>query len=379
MKLLSYLPIMLLMTMITAYNGNQTAAFSATDHTIAEQAAPAHLTEAVHELIPEGWAILDSWAPASAAGDLNQDGIDDIALVIEQVESDTEEAPARSLLIAFGTESGEYTISVIADNVVLRADEGGVFGDPFSGIFIEDDAVIVSDYGGSNWRWYNTYRFAFLDDDWYLIGYTSGSDFINDDIEAEEEDHDLLTGDYVIQYIGDDGEMVTEKGNLGYRELVAIRDFNMFALADPHMEDLLNYRNQSLGFTLTFPESWYTYYNIYEWDDGIDVYFIGNSLASWNIDDDHPVVGLYLFSIAAESFVEEAGESLDNITEIGQANGATYYYFTATDCTICVLGADDPELDKEELALMKSDCAKVSTMREEIGILLNSFQNLKPS
>jgi hypothetical protein len=296
---------------------------------------------------------------------------------MEEVQSTTEEAPKRNLLIAFGTESGQYSVSVIADNVVLRADEGGVLGDPFSDIFIEDGVVHVSDYGGSSWRWYNTYRFAFLEEDWYLIGYTSGSDFIHDEIEADEEEYDLLTGDYIIRYTGDDGKPITEEGNLGNSYSVTIREFDISDPAGLRKKDALSYQNLDLGFTLTFPESWYNYYTINERDDGLDVYFIGNSQASWSFDDEQPVVGLYLFSIAAEPFIEQAGKSVDDVTEIGQANGATYYYFTATDCAICMLQTNDAKIDKEEIELMKADWAKVSTMRDEIELLLNSFQQLK--
>ncbi|NOU89302.1 hypothetical protein GC102_26635 [Paenibacillus sp. LMG 31460] len=40
-------------------------------------------------------------------------------------------------------------ISIIADKVVLKADEGGVWGNPFESLTIDRGSVVVSDYGGS--------------------------------------------------------------------------------------------------------------------------------------------------------------------------------------------------------------------------------------
>jgi hypothetical protein len=386
------------MTIVTAYgenNDNLAAAYPTTSSIKVEEISPTNSTKVVesqpikrttasnqvkgiHELIPDGWEIMIFGDPVKAVGDLNKDGIDDIALIIEQVESDTEEAPARALLIAFGTKNNGYTLSIIADNVVLNTDEGGVFGDPFDDLKIERGAVVVSDYGGSNWRWYHTYRFRFQDNDWYLIGLKSGSYFNGDSMpdEADEEDYNLLTGDYIIQYKNDEGNVTTKKGNRGKRELVKLRNFNMTDPAGLRREASLAYKNQLYGFTFTFPESWYQYYTVHEWNSGFDVYFTGDSITSRSSDYDQPVAGLYLFSIASEHFAEEEGFPLDDVTEIGQANGTKFYYFTATDCSICILGADYSELGEEELELMKSDWAKASTMREEIDELLNSFQSL---
>lgn len=39
--------------------------------------------------------------------------------------------------------------SIIADKVVLKADEGGVWGNPFESLTIDRGSVVVSDYGGS--------------------------------------------------------------------------------------------------------------------------------------------------------------------------------------------------------------------------------------
>lgn len=183
----------------------------------------------INTLIPFGWGVLiQDDEPVTTEGDLNKDGITDIAMIIEQLQPNTEEAPERSLLIAFGT-NDSYSLSIIADKVILKSDEGGVWGDPFESLSIDRGSVVVSDYGGSNWRWYNKYRFRFQDNEWYLIGVTMGEYFSGNATqeEANEQDYNLLTGDYIIKKTNEDGKMTTERGNRGKKQLIKLKDFNI--------------------------------------------------------------------------------------------------------------------------------------------------------
>lgn len=183
----------------------------------------------INSLIPLGWAILMKDEPVVVQGDLNKDGIKDVATVIEELEFDTEDAPLRALLIAFGTANDSYTLSIIADKVILPSDSGGVWGDPFDSLQIERGTIVVSDYGGSNWRWYNKYRFRFQDNDWYLIGATMGEYYTGTQTPdtGNEEDYNLLTGDYKIRKVDENGKVTTQKGNRGRKELIKLKDFNL--------------------------------------------------------------------------------------------------------------------------------------------------------
>ncbi len=185
----------------------------------------------IDNLIPSGWSLFQirEGEPAKAEGDLNKDGISDIAVIIEKNTTTADEAPPRSLMIAFGTENNGYSPSIIADQVLLTADEGGVWGDPFESLTIHRGSVLISEYGGSNWRWYNKYRFRYQDDDWYLIGATFGEyhTLTNTLENADEQDYNLLTGDYIVRYTDENGKVHTEKGNRGKNELVTLREFNM--------------------------------------------------------------------------------------------------------------------------------------------------------
>ncbi|OAB38361.1 hypothetical protein [Paenibacillus glacialis] len=185
----------------------------------------------IETIIPSGWKILEKvkGEPEKAEGDLNKDGIHDIAAVIEKTTTEPEEAPSRALLIAFGSMDKTYSLSIIADRVILKADEGGVWGDPFDGLSIDRGSVLVSEYGGSNWRWYNKYRFRYQNNDWYLIGATMGEYFTGTTTQenADEEDYNLLTGDYIIRTTVDNGKVTMKQGNRGRKQLIKLRDFNM--------------------------------------------------------------------------------------------------------------------------------------------------------
>ena len=100
-----------------------------------------------------------------AAGDLNGDGLEDWAVVIER-PSEAEEpseyftdAP-RTLAIILGDGDGGYTLGQSNDHFIRRDTQGGVYGDPYEGIFIENGELHYKDYGGSAWRWGNSYTFS---------------------------------------------------------------------------------------------------------------------------------------------------------------------------------------------------------------------------
>ncbi|AJS59368.1 hypothetical protein [Paenibacillus sp. IHBB 10380] len=189
-------------------------------------------TKDILSIIPVGWKILDDLdgEQAIAKGDLNKDGLADVVAVIEAIDSDSsEEASPRSLIIAFGNKDHTYSLSIKAETAILRANEGGVWGDPFESITIDRGSVLLSFYGGSNWRWFSSYRFRFQKDDWYLIGATLGSYFTGTTTSenADVEDYNLLTGDYVFKKADDKGKPKISTGNRGKKKLVKLKDFRV--------------------------------------------------------------------------------------------------------------------------------------------------------
>lgn len=126
---------------------------------------------AAGDFVPEGWKLM-----VEAKGDLDKDGRDDVAAIIERTEAvkhgrncgkkgyDSHAAP-RVLLIALAGDDG-YRLAGSDNGVVLRSDEGGVWGDPFQSLEIVRGTVVLSHYAGSAWRWGLVQRFRFQNGGW---------------------------------------------------------------------------------------------------------------------------------------------------------------------------------------------------------------------
>lgn len=154
------------------------------------------------DLVPDGWRVM-----AEAKGDLNKDGRNDIAAIIERTEAvqhargcgreefDSSAAP-RILLIAIARDGG-YRLAASETGLVLRSDEGGVWGDPFQSLEISRGTVVLSHYAGSAWRWGTVQRFRSQSGDWYLIGQTDSSHHTVSR-EATVYDYNLSTGKVMI-------------------------------------------------------------------------------------------------------------------------------------------------------------------------------------
>ncbi len=168
--------------------------------------------------VPKQWKVLKS-----VQGDLNKDGLDDIAAVIEK-EGNSSESAQRILFIALQKPDKLYYLSIQSDKAILKADEGGVWGDPFSDLSIENGSLLITFYGGSNWRWEKIYRFRYQDNGWYMIGATIKSNFTGT-YEATEDDYNLLTGDMIKIETSGEGTKKTQKINRGIKNLVNLKDF----------------------------------------------------------------------------------------------------------------------------------------------------------
>ena len=177
----------------------------------------------IESLIPEGWQLI-----AKAEGDLNQDNLVDAAIVIEQDVENLflDEAAPRALLIALQNDKGTYELSIRSDKAILKANEGGVWGDPFyEGLSVDRGSLLINFYGGSNWRWANTYRFRYQDDGWYLIGATL-SNYWTVNGEGTTEDYNLLTGESKIKRTDENGEETEELINRGRKDLLSLEEFD---------------------------------------------------------------------------------------------------------------------------------------------------------
>lgn len=172
----------------------------------------------VPELPGEALALLDlsdtDRVLDKAAGDLNGDGLEDWAVVVEHLEGvDPEsfhrDAP-RTLIILLDDGKGGYTLGQTNDHFIHRASQGGVNGDPYMEIFIENGELDYGVYGGSALRWSEGYTFHWVGDGLELKTFGSGSFWVYNN-QTTYELYDFTTGEYTQRFRShgeEDGGMV---------------------------------------------------------------------------------------------------------------------------------------------------------------------------
>ena len=211
------------------YKKDQTVCTLRTEHKMVEgqwqpntEVKCGKLNAIFETFIPKDWHLIEK-----AEGDLNQDGLSDLAAVIQYKGHISSEAPVRRLLIALQKDNGSYELLIQSDKAILKADQGGVWGDPFNsddgaGLAIDRGSLLIKFYGGSNWRWSKDYRFRYQDNGWYLIGATF-TDYHTASYEetAITKDYNSMTG----QLKTTDKEEIKWTYN-GERELLSLEDFN---------------------------------------------------------------------------------------------------------------------------------------------------------
>ena len=104
-------------------------------------------------------------AIALETGDLNGDGAMDFILVTEKTKTETggsdNAEDERSLLILVRDRAGKLTLAKRNEKVVYCRSCGGVMGDPFAGVEMRRGGFTVNNYGGSSWRWSESYEFNY--------------------------------------------------------------------------------------------------------------------------------------------------------------------------------------------------------------------------
>ena len=118
-------------------------------------------------------------ALACESADLNGDGTKDYILVVETAESaaDRNSEDERTLMIITRGANSKLSLAKSNSSVVYCRGCGGVFGDPFDSVEAIRNSFTVINYGGSAWRWSETYTFNYsrIDKTWQLVRSVSES------------------------------------------------------------------------------------------------------------------------------------------------------------------------------------------------------------
>lgn len=101
-------------------------------------------------------------------GDINQDNIEDLIVVLDTLGDD--DMANRPLLLLKQDAKGTYTLAARNDKVVACKGCGGLMGDPLAGIAIKNGFFTIEEAGGSRERWtrYVTFKFDAAQNTWLL-------------------------------------------------------------------------------------------------------------------------------------------------------------------------------------------------------------------
>lgn len=172
MGVISYMKISLITLLILLLHGNALFAQKFIFPALTKQG------KILNDLVPPRWMIIDS-----AKGDLNHDGVADLAVILEfhaavnekraygdnTTDLITELQKPRILAVYFKNKnSAGYTLSMQNNDFILRSEEGGMLGDPLEELSISSNTMKLGFAGGGNSRWVINYTFRYQNKDWYL-------------------------------------------------------------------------------------------------------------------------------------------------------------------------------------------------------------------
>lgn len=134
---------------------------------------------------PAGSSVIET-----VDGDLDGDKIPE-KVIIYNTKDTTDMGNIREIQILKKT-GGAWTILEKSRNTVMESNGGGMMGDPYGETKIEKGILIISQNGGSSWKWDVTDKYRFQNGHFELIGTSSTSGRPGD--YWKEIDFNLSTG-----------------------------------------------------------------------------------------------------------------------------------------------------------------------------------------
>jgi hypothetical protein len=117
--------------------------------------------------IPDNYSIVDS-----VSGDLDKDSFKELVVAYNTGPENEIDGVPRELVI-YKLKNNKWTEWKRSSQALYGSRDGGMMGDPFGEIEIENGILLISQYGGSSWKWGFTDKYRFQDGGFYLIGYSS--------------------------------------------------------------------------------------------------------------------------------------------------------------------------------------------------------------
>jgi hypothetical protein len=101
-------------------------------------------------------------------GDLDLDGISEKVIIYDtgkEIDLGTE----RQICI-YKKNKGTWELWKKSVSAILGSEQGGMMGDPFDGISIERNCIVIKHFGGSRQKWNYTHSYSYQNGDFQLIG-----------------------------------------------------------------------------------------------------------------------------------------------------------------------------------------------------------------
>lgn len=157
--------------------------------------------------VPKNFALIEK-----ISGDLDKDGINELVMAFDiqkvekevpnEVKEPTEENEAvfegvpRELRI-YKKKDKQWVLWQKSNQALFGSRDGGMMGDPFEEMKIENGVLLISQSGGSSWKWSQTDKYRYQDGEFLLIGYTSTAGKICE--YWKNVDFNLLSGKMIVE------------------------------------------------------------------------------------------------------------------------------------------------------------------------------------
>lgn len=117
--------------------------------------------------IPDNYSIVNS-----VLGDLDKDSIEELVVAYNIGPKNEIDGVSRELVI-YKFKNNEWKEWKRSSQALYGSRDGGMMGDPFGEIEIKNGILLISQNGGSSWKWGFTDKYRFQNGEFYLIGYSS--------------------------------------------------------------------------------------------------------------------------------------------------------------------------------------------------------------
>lgn len=121
--------------------------------------------------VPDGYFLMER-----INGDLDNDGVEEAIVAYNTAE--VKEGSFKNVerdLIVYKKQAGTWIKWKSSLQALYGSRDGGMMGDPYDNMSVENGILHIRHFGGSSWKWSVTDKYRYQDNELYLIGYTSTS------------------------------------------------------------------------------------------------------------------------------------------------------------------------------------------------------------